>query len=54
MNKSEKKDVKRYTKRAIIENAKGVKKDVYNFILKDNKMYSLEEVDNLYQKFYVL
>lgn len=42
---------KKYTKRAILMNQKGVKKDILKVLLKDNRSYSLGEVEEMYNDF---
>lgn len=42
---------KKYTKRAILMNQKGVKKDILKALLKDNRSYSLGEVEEMYNDF---
>ena len=42
---------KKYTKRAILLNLKGVKKDILKALLKDGIEYSLTEVEDIYKKF---
>ncbi len=44
-------EVKKYTKEAILLATKGVKHDALKFLLDDNKMYSLEEVEQIYRDF---
>lgn len=48
---SENTEEKKYTKRAIVMNIKGVKKDILNSLLSDELMYSLAEVDTIYNQF---
>ena len=48
---SENTEEKKYTKRAIVMNIKGVKKDILNSLLSDELMYSLTEVDTIYNQF---
>ncbi len=42
---------KKYTKRAILLNNKGVKKDILKTLLKDDTNYSLNEVEEIYKNF---
>lgn len=42
---------KKYTKRAILLNYKGVKKDILKTLLEDDVNYSLDEVEKIYEKF---
>lgn len=51
MAKAKIQEDKRYTKRAILMNEKGVKKDILKALLKDNTSYSLSEVQELYNEF---
>ncbi|MBQ8299887.1 MAG: hypothetical protein IJX99_08585 [Clostridia bacterium] len=51
MTKTKVQEDKKYTKRAILMNEKGVKKDILKALLKDNTRYSLSEVQELYNEF---
>lgn len=51
MAKSKIQEDKKYTKRAIIIEQKGVKKDILKALLNDNKIYSLSDVEELYNNF---
>jgi len=48
---SESTEEKKYTKRAILMDIKGVKKDILKTLLSDEVMYSLAEVEYLYNDF---
>ena len=49
--KNKSKEIKRFSKKAILLASKGVKKDVLKFILKEDELYSLEEVEVAYKEF---
>ena len=49
--KNKSKEVKRFNKKAILLDSKGVKKDILKSILKEDELYSLEEVELLYKDF---
>ena len=51
MAKSRNEIEKKYTKRAILMNLKGVKKDILKALLEDYTTYSLSEVESIYKKF---
>lgn len=45
------KEEKRFTKRAILLNYAGIKKDVLKAILSENENYTLSEVEDKYNEF---
>ena len=51
MAKNKIKEDKKYTKRAILIEEKGVKKDILKALLENNKTYSISEADELYNEF---
>ena len=51
MSKKEIVEEVKYTKKAILLDCVGVKRDVLKTLLDDNKEYSLSEVENIYKKF---
>ena len=51
MAKAKVQEDRKYTKRAILMNEKGVKKDILKALLKDNTSYSLSVVQELYNEF---